>query len=79
MSPCQCESLTVSSREGTQAFRVQLEEQREKARKDMQEVQRQGNEAQTEVERSNLNLRRLEDEVCVCLHAYSLARPVFCF
>ncbi|XP_062279359.1 cingulin isoform X1 [Scomber scombrus] len=59
----ECESLTLSSREGTQALRLQLEEQREKVRKDMQEVQRQGNEAQTELERSNLNLKRLEDEI----------------
>ncbi|XP_067457575.1 cingulin isoform X1 [Thunnus thynnus] len=59
----ECESLTMSSREGTQALRVQLEEQKEKARKEMQEAQRHGNEAQTELERSNINLRRLEEEM----------------
>lgn len=55
----------MSSREEMQALKVQLEEQREKARKEMQEVQRNGNSAQTELERSHLNLRRLEEEVCV--------------
>lgn len=69
----------MSSREGVQALRVQLEEQRERARKEMQEAQRHGNDAQTELERSHLNLRRLEEEVCICVHAYSLARLVFCF
>ncbi|XP_076594334.1 cingulin isoform X1 [Chaetodon auriga] len=57
------ESLIVSSREEAQALRVQLEEQRERARKEMQEVQHHGNTAQSEVERSHLNLRRLEEEM----------------
>lgn len=84
LSPCQYESLSVSSREETQALRVQLEEQRERARKEMQEVHRHGNDAQSELEKSHLNLRRLEEEVCVfvlsvCVHAYSLAWPGCCF
>lgn len=67
----------MSSREEAQALRVQLEEQRERARKEMQEAQRHGNDAQSELERSHMNLRRLEEEVCVfvlsvCVHAYSL-------
>lgn len=55
----------MSSREEVQALKVQLEEQRERARKEMQEVHRNGNNAQTELERSHLNLRRLEEEVRV--------------
>ncbi|XP_070823331.1 cingulin [Chaetodon trifascialis] len=57
------ESLIVSSREEAQALRVQLEEQRERARKEMQEAQRHGNDAQSELERSHINLRRLEEEM----------------
>ncbi|XP_041798472.1 cingulin isoform X2 [Chelmon rostratus] len=57
------ESLTVSSREEAQTLRVQLEEQRERARKEMQEAQRHGNDAQSELERSHINLRRLEEEM----------------
>ncbi|TMS11072.1 Cingulin [Larimichthys crocea] len=57
------ESLTVSSREEAQALRVQLEEQRERARKEMHEAQRHGNDAQSELERSHINLRRLEEEM----------------
>lgn len=73
LSSCQYESLTMSSREEVQALKVQLEEQREKARKEIQEAQRNGNSAQTELERSHLNLRRLEEEVCfACLCFESL-------
>ncbi|XP_056300577.1 cingulin isoform X2 [Pseudoliparis swirei] len=57
------ESLTVSSRGEVQALRVQLEEQREKARKEMQEFQWHGNDAQSELERSYVDLKRLEEEV----------------
>ncbi|XP_060936529.1 cingulin isoform X2 [Limanda limanda] len=57
------ESLTMSSREEAQALRVQLEEQRDRARKEMHEVQRHGNDAETELERSNTNLKRLEEEM----------------
>ncbi|KAM8870054.1 cingulin isoform 3-T5 [Spinachia spinachia] len=57
------ESLTVSSREEAQTLRAQLEEQREKARKEIHEAQRNGNGAQSELERSHLNLRRLEEEI----------------
>ncbi|XP_040900778.1 cingulin isoform X2 [Toxotes jaculatrix] len=57
------ESLTMSSRGEAQVLRVQLEEQRERARKEMQEVQRHGNDAQTELEKSHTNLRRLEEEM----------------
>ncbi|KAM8734830.1 cingulin isoform 2-T2 [Acanthopagrus schlegelii] len=57
------DSLTVSSREEAQALRVQLEEMRERARKEMQEVQRHGNDAQSELDRSHINLKRLEDEM----------------
>ncbi|XP_034553977.1 cingulin isoform X2 [Notolabrus celidotus] len=57
------ESLALSSREEVQALRAQLEEQKERARKEMQEVQRHGNDAQSEMERSRLNLRKLEEEM----------------
>ncbi|XP_073340953.1 cingulin isoform X1 [Pagrus major] len=57
------ESLTVSSREEAQALRVQLEEQRERTRKEMQEAQRHGNDAQSELDRSHINLKRLEEEM----------------
>ncbi|KAF3839739.1 hypothetical protein F7725_018456 [Dissostichus mawsoni] len=56
------ETLTVSSKEEAQILRVQLEEQREKARKEVQETQRHGKDAQSELERSQINLRRLEEE-----------------
>lgn len=84
LSPCQHESLTASSREEAQAFRVQLEEQRERARKEMHEVQRHGNDAQTELEKSHVNLRRLEEEVrvcvlSVCVHVYSVVWPWLSF
>lgn len=69
----------MSSREEAQALRVQLEEQRERARKEMHEAQRHGNDAQSELERSHINLRRLEEEVRVCVHAYSLSWPGCCF
>ncbi|XP_037130115.1 cingulin [Syngnathus acus] len=57
------ESLTVSSRGEVQSLKVQLEEQRERARKEMHEVQRHGSDAQTELDRSQTNLRRLEEEL----------------
>ncbi|XP_031155152.1 cingulin isoform X2 [Sander lucioperca] len=57
------ESLTMASREEAQTLRVQLEEQRERARKEMQEAQRHGNDAQGELEKSHINLRRLEEEM----------------
>ncbi|XP_061145268.1 cingulin [Syngnathus typhle] len=57
------ESLTASSRGEVQSLKVQLEEQRERARKEMHEVQRHGSDAQTELDRSQTNLRRLEEEL----------------
>ncbi|KAK7886816.1 hypothetical protein WMY93_026437 [Mugilogobius chulae] len=57
------ESLVVSSKEESRALKVQLEEQREKARKDLQEVHRHGTDAQTELERSHGNVRRMEEEI----------------
>ncbi|XP_077453734.1 cingulin isoform X1 [Stigmatopora argus] len=57
------ESLTISSRGEAQTLKVQLEEQKERARKEMQEVQRHGSDAQTELDRSHTNLRRLEEEL----------------
>lgn len=55
----------MSSKEEAQILRVQLEEQREKARKEVQETQRHGKDAQSELERSQIHLGRLEEEVCV--------------
>ncbi|XP_077382485.1 cingulin isoform X2 [Festucalex cinctus] len=57
------ESLAESSRGEVQGLKVQLEEQRERARKEMQEVHRHGSDAQTELDRSHTNLRRLEEEL----------------
>ncbi|XP_077430812.1 cingulin isoform X2 [Vanacampus margaritifer] len=57
------ESLAESSRGEVQGLKVQLEEQRERARKEMQDVQRHGSDAQTELDRSHTNLRRLEEEL----------------
>ncbi|XP_051812261.1 cingulin isoform X3 [Acanthochromis polyacanthus] len=57
------ESLTASSREETQVLRAQLEDQRERARKEMQEAQRHGNDAQSELERNSISMRRLEEEM----------------
>lgn len=62
---CQHQSLMASSREEAQALRVQLEEQRERARREMQEAQRHGSSAQSELDRSHMNLKRLEEEVRV--------------
>lgn len=61
----QHESQSVSSREEVQALRVQMEEQKERARKDAQEAQRHGNDAQRELDQSHMTLRRLEEEVGV--------------
>lgn len=59
----------ASSREEAQALRVQLEEQRERTRREMQEAQRHGSSAQSELDRSHANMRRLEEEVRVCVFA----------
>lgn len=68
----------MSSREEAQALRVQLEEMRERARKEMQEVQRHGNDAQSELDRSHMNLKRLEEEVCIaCMNTGLLGVVVF--
>lgn len=77
-SPCQYESLTMASREEAQTLRVQLEEQRERARKEMQEAQRHGNDAQGELEKSHINLRRLEEEVCVCVGSVCVQCSLAC-
>lgn len=42
-----------------------MEEQKERARKDVQEAQRHGNDAQRELDQSHVTLRRLEEEVGV--------------
>lgn len=55
----------MSLREEAQALRVQMEEQKERARKDVQEAQRHGNDAQRELDQSHMTLRRLEEEVGV--------------
>lgn len=55
----------MSSREEAQALRVQMEEQKERARKDVQEAQRHGNDAQRQLDQSHMTLRRLEEEVGV--------------
>ncbi|XP_068179773.1 cingulin isoform X3 [Antennarius striatus] len=57
------DSLLATSREEAQAFKLQLEEHKDRARKEMQEAQRHGNNAQSELERNNINLRRLEEEI----------------
>ncbi|XP_072316383.1 cingulin isoform X2 [Eucyclogobius newberryi] len=57
------ESLVASSKEDARTLRVQLEEQREKARKEMQEVQRHGTDAQSELSRSQSDIRRMEEEM----------------
>uniref|UniRef100_A0A3Q0RVJ4 Cingulin n=1 Tax=Amphilophus citrinellus TaxID=61819 RepID=A0A3Q0RVJ4_AMPCI len=57
------ESVNMSLREEAQALRVQLDEQKERARKEMQEAQRHGNDAQSELERSQINIRKLEEEI----------------
>ncbi|XP_055020237.1 cingulin isoform X3 [Boleophthalmus pectinirostris] len=57
------ESLVVSSKEESRLLKVQLEEQKEKARKDLQEIQRHGTDAQTELDRSQGNIRRMEEEM----------------
>lgn len=56
----------MSSREELQALRVHMEEQRERSRKEIQEAQRHGNHAQSELDQNHMNLRRLEEEVGIC-------------
>lgn len=63
----QHESQSVSSREEVRALRAQMEEQKVRARKEIQEAQRHGTDAKTELDQSHANLRRLEEEVGVCL------------
>lgn len=65
LSPRQYETLSTSSKEEIQALRAQLEEQKERTRKEVQEAQRHGSDAKSELERNSLNLRRLEEEVRV--------------
>lgn len=66
----------MSSREEAQALRVQMEEQKERARKDVQEAQRHGNDAQRELDQSQMTLRRLEEEVGVSFIECTFAQPV---
>ncbi|XP_013865149.1 cingulin [Austrofundulus limnaeus] len=58
------DTLSAASREEIQALRAQLEEQKERTRKEVQEAQRHGSDAKSELERNGLNLRRLEEEMC---------------
>ncbi|KAM9782621.1 cingulin [Neosynchiropus ocellatus] len=57
------ESLTASSQEEARALKAHLEEQRDKARKEIQEAQRLGSEAQTQLDRNHFNSKRLEEEM----------------
>ncbi|KAM4736411.1 cingulin isoform 2-T2 [Anableps anableps] len=57
------DSLNVTSKEEIQVLKVQLEEQRERTRKDVQEAQRHGNDTKSELERNQQSLRRLEEEM----------------
>lgn len=62
----------MTSKEEALALKIQLEDQKEKAQKEMLEMQRHGNDAQSEAERGRSSLRRLEEEVgvtSVCVHA----------
>ncbi|XP_041708864.2 cingulin isoform X2 [Coregonus clupeaformis] len=56
------ESLSQSSGEEVQVLRAQLEEQRERSRREIQEAQRQGNDRLVELERSQTSLKTLEEE-----------------
>ncbi|KAM9404770.1 cingulin isoform 2-T2 [Salvelinus alpinus] len=56
------ECLSQSSGEEVQVLRAQLEEQRERSRRETQEAQRQGNDRLVELERSQTSLKRLEEE-----------------
>lgn len=68
----QFETLTKSSAEEAQTLKAQLEEQKEKARKEIQEVQRHGTDAQTELERRSVSVKRLEEEVSVLVIVHTL-------
>ncbi|XP_038146143.1 cingulin isoform X3 [Cyprinodon tularosa] len=57
------ESLNLTSKGEIQNLKVLLEEQRERTRKEVQEVQRHGNDTKSELERNQQNLRRLEEEM----------------
>ncbi|KAL0985258.1 hypothetical protein UPYG_G00154670 [Umbra pygmaea] len=57
------ESLFRTSGEEAQALRAQLEEQREKSRREVQDAQRHGSDRLAELEKTQSSLRRLEDEV----------------
>ncbi|XP_031643308.1 cingulin isoform X2 [Oncorhynchus kisutch] len=56
------ESLSQSSGEEVQVLRAQLEEQRERSRRETQEAQRQGNDTLVELERSQTSHKMLEEE-----------------
>ncbi|XP_071251621.1 cingulin-like isoform X2 [Salvelinus alpinus] len=56
------ECLSQSSGEEVQVLRAQVEEQRERSRRETQEAQRQGNDRLVELERSQTSLKRLEEE-----------------
>ncbi|XP_008429923.1 cingulin [Poecilia reticulata] len=57
------ESLNVTSKEEIQALKGQLEEQRERTRKEVHEAHRHGNDTKSELERNQQSLRRLEEEM----------------
>ncbi|XP_052365611.1 cingulin-like isoform X2 [Oncorhynchus keta] len=57
------ESLSQSSGEEVQVLRAQLEEQRERSRRETQEAQRRGNDTLVELERSQTSHKMLEEEV----------------
>uniref|UniRef100_A0A3B5MRP9 Cingulin n=1 Tax=Xiphophorus couchianus TaxID=32473 RepID=A0A3B5MRP9_9TELE len=51
------ESLNVTSKEGIQALKAQLEEQRERTRKEVQDAQRHGNDTKSELDRNKKELQ----------------------
>uniref|UniRef100_A0A3Q2QZ87 Cingulin n=1 Tax=Fundulus heteroclitus TaxID=8078 RepID=A0A3Q2QZ87_FUNHE len=57
------DALNATSKAEIQDLKVQLEDQRERTRKEVQEAQRQGVDTKSELERNQLSLRRLEEEM----------------
>ncbi|XP_053330746.1 cingulin isoform X3 [Spea bombifrons] len=57
------ESMSSESRGSLQILQTQLEEYKEKSRRDITEAQKQAKEKATEVERTQLNVSRLQEEI----------------
>lgn len=61
--PCQMEMMMEDSRQSVSALQSQLEDYRERSRKDLQEAQRNNKDRLAELQRAQTNLKAQQDEV----------------